>query len=116
MVVTTTGEAPEGHHAWTVWRRGGGLEDVLVSLARRRIDVRAQVVTRVDRTAVDLLQETFGSPFGLAWAGYRTNARRAALAQPLQGLHLVGAGMHPGSSIPYVGWGAAHVATRLGKA
>jgi phytoene dehydrogenase-like protein len=34
----------------------------------------------------------------------------------LPGLHLLGAGMHPGASIPYVVWGAAHVAERIGKA
>jgi UDP-galactopyranose mutase len=111
--LTTTGSAPAGHHAWPVQRRGSAQEDVLITLVRRGIDVREQVVTRVDRSAVDVIQETSGSSYGLAWAGWRAAARRAAQSNPLPGLHLLGASMHPGASVPYVAWGAAHVATRL---
>lgn len=116
LVLTTSGSAPPGQAAWTVWRRGSAQEDVLTTLARRGIDVRANVVARVNRSAVDLVAETGGSSYGLAWAGLRTHAQRAALGNPLPGLQLLGAGMHPGASIPYVVWGAAHVAERIGKA
>ncbi len=116
LVLTTSGSAPAGHAAWTVWRRGPAEEDVLVTLARRGIDVRKKVVTRVDRSPVDVVAETGGSPYGLAWSGWRAHAHRAALGNPLLGLHLIGASMHPGASIPYVVWGAAHVAERVGKA
>ena len=116
VVVTTTGSAPDGHRAWTVLRRGSAQEDVLLTMVRRGIDVRQQVVTRLDRTPVDLIRETAGSPYGLAWAGWRAHVQRAAQSQPVPGLHLLGASMHPGASIPYVAWGAAHVAARIGKA
>jgi UDP-galactopyranose mutase len=114
LVLTTTGTAPAGHHAWTVQRRGSVQEDVLISMVRRGVDVRDQVVTRVDRTSVDLIQETGGSSYGLAWAGWRAQAQRAAQTHPLPGLHLLGASMHPGASVPYVAWGAANVAALVG--
>jgi phytoene desaturase len=110
MLLTTDAQAPEGSHAWTVQRRGDAAEDVLLSLARRGIDVRDQVVSRVDRSAVDIVTETGGSPYGIAWDGWRAVARRAAHINPVVGLYLVGASTHPGSTIPYVAWGAAHVA------
>lgn len=116
LVLTTTGSAPDGHQAWTVLRRGSAQEDVLITMVRRGVDVRSQVVSRLDRTPVDLIQETGGSSYGLAWAGWRAHVQRSAQARPLPGLHLVGASMHPGSSIPYVAWGAAHVAELVGKA
>jgi UDP-galactopyranose mutase len=116
LVLHTAGVAPEGHRAWTVWRRGSALEDVAVSLARRRIDVRRQIVTRVDRGAVDIVGETSGSPLGLAWRGWRSAVDRAALIEPVRGLHLVGASVFPGAGMPYVAWGAAQVAARVGKA
>ncbi len=116
LVLTTSGSAPDGQHAWTVLRRGSAQEDVLVTMVRRGIDVRDKVVTRLDRTPIDLIQETGGSAYGLAWSGWRAHVQRAAQTSPLPGLHLVGASMYPGASIPYVAWGAAHVAARLGKA
>ncbi len=116
LVVSTTGQAPKGKHAWTVWRRGSAQEDVVLTMARRRIDVRKQVVTRIDRNPIELLHETAGSSYGLAWAGWRAHTQRAAQSHPLPGLYLIGASMHPGPSIPYVAWGAAHVAARIGKA
>ena len=116
LVVQTGGDAPAGHRAWTVWWRGSRPEDLLMHLVRRGIDVRRNVVTRVDRTPAELVNETGGSPFGLAWAGWRAQVERAAWSHPLPGLHLLGASQHPGASIPYVAWGAAHVAARIGKA
>lgn len=116
IVVTTTGAAPDGCQAWTVHHRGELGEDIVVTLVRRGLDVRHLVVARLERDAVAQIQATGASPYGLAWAGHRAHARRAALVQPLPGLHLVGAGVHPGAGIAYVGWGAAHVAARVGKA
>ncbi len=116
LVVRTTGSAPPGRRAWTVLRRGSTQEDVLITLVRRGIDVRRHVVTRVDRSPVDLINETNGSSYGLAWAGWRGHVQRAGQTHPVPGLYLLGASMHPGSSIPYVGWGAAQVAARIGKA
>ncbi|MDQ3484128.1 MAG: FAD-dependent oxidoreductase, partial [Actinomycetota bacterium] len=116
LVVNTRGIAPTGRQGWTVLRRGSAREDVLITLVHRGIDIRTNVVTRLDRTPVDLINETNGSSYGLAWAGWRAHVQRAAQTHPLPGLYLLGASMHPGSSIPYVGWGAAHVAARIGKA
>jgi phytoene dehydrogenase-like protein len=116
LAVHTGGQAPAGHHAWTVHRRGTAAEDVLVSLARRGIDVRDQVVVRVDRSPSDVIGEAGGSPYGIAWDGYRAYARRAALTAPAPGLYLVGAGVHPGAGVAFAAWGAAHVAARIGRA
>jgi UDP-galactopyranose mutase len=116
LVVHTRGQAPDGHRAWTVWRRGSAQEDVLVTLVRRGIDVRRQVVSRVDRSAVDVVSETAGSPLGIASAGWRAAVAWAGMGQPLPGLEAVGASVFPGAGIPYVAWGAAHVAARVGKA
>ena len=91
--------------------RGNASEDVLLSLARRGIDVRDKVVTRVDRSA--------GRPrHGDGWFAVRAGLGRLACAShaalltpiPLTGLYLLGASMHPGATIPYVAWGAAHAA------
>ena len=114
IVLTTTGSAPAGRAAWTIRHRSGPGEDVVSTLATRGVDIRGAVVTRVDKTAAQQLHEAGGSSYGLAWAGHRAHARRAALVHPLPGLHLVGAGVHPGATVPYVGWGAAHVASRVG--
>ncbi len=102
--------------AWTILRRGSDDVDVLTTLATRGIDVRSQVLARVDRSPDEVVAETGGSSYGFEWDGWRASARRAALTNPLPGLHLIGASMHPGSSIPYAAWGAAHVAERLGRA
>lgn len=116
MVLTTSGSASPGHHAWTIQWRDPAPEDVLATLKGHGIDVRAQVQTRIDRTPADLSAETRGASYGTAWDGWRPQARRAALDTGIRGLHLVGASVHPGSSLPYAVWGAAHVAARLGKA
>jgi phytoene dehydrogenase-like protein len=116
LAVRTSGRAGDGRRAWTVLRRGESGSDVLAVLAARGIDVRDHVLTRVDRSAADLIAECGGSPYGLAWAGYRTLAARSRFTAPMPGLHCLGASMHPGPGIPYVAWGAAHVAARIGSA
>lgn len=115
VVINIGGDAPSGCQAWTIWRRGGDDEDVLRTLARRGLDVAGQVVVRVDRTPEELIAETAGSPYGLAWDGWRPHVRRAAATVPLVGLHLLGASTYPGPGVPFVTWGAAQVATRIGK-
>jgi UDP-galactopyranose mutase len=116
LVLRTGGGAPNGHRAWTLLRRGSAQEDPLVTLARRGLDVRPRVVTRVDRSPVDILEESDGSPYGLAWEGWRRAVARAGLGHPVPGLYCIGASMHPGAGVPYVAWGAAHVADLVGKA
>ncbi|MBA2774473.1 MAG: NAD(P)-binding protein [Nocardioidaceae bacterium] len=116
IVITTTDAAPAGCRAWSVRHRGAPGEDIVVTMVGRGLDVRHLVVARLERDAVTQIRATGASAYGLAWAGHRAQARRAALVQPLRGMHLVGSGVHPGAGIAYVGWGAAHVAARMGKA
>lgn len=107
---------PSGDQAWTILHRSLTATDVLASLAGRGLDVRPLVVTQLTRTPGEILAQAGGSPYGLQWNGWRTHARRSAAGNPLTGLHLIGASMHPGSSVPYTAWGAAHVAELVGKA
>lgn len=116
LVLRPEGEAPPGHEAWTVLRRGNVGEDVLDALARHRVDVRHRVVTRVERSPADVVREVGGSPYGVRWAGPRTAQRRANNRTAVEGLYCVGAGAHPGAGIPLVGLGAALVAQQVGKA
>ncbi|MEJ7707959.1 MAG: NAD(P)/FAD-dependent oxidoreductase [Nocardioidaceae bacterium] len=105
-----------GAVAWTVLRRGDGGEDVLEIMAARGVDARACVVARIHRDPNEMIAELGGSPFGLQWDGWRAHAQQATFGNPLPGLHLIGTAMHPGPTIPYVAWGAAHVAARIGRA
>jgi phytoene dehydrogenase-like protein len=113
VVVSAGGTAPAGHCVRTVRMRGGTGDDVLAVMASRGLDLRADVVTRLD-----------GEPPGSAviddhdtgWDGWRAYLRRSALAEPVGGLYVLGARLTPGATIPEVGWTAAHVAGRIGKA
>jgi UDP-galactopyranose mutase len=116
LVVRPEAVAPEGHVGWTVLRRGNVGENTLDALARRGIDVREQVVVRVDRSPADIVRAAGGSSYGLRWAGPRTLEWRPTNQTPVQGLYLVGASAHPGAGVPLVGLGAAQVAQLVGKA
>jgi phytoene dehydrogenase-like protein len=115
LVLTTTGDAPPGGQAWTIQRRGRAAGDVLDALAVRGIDVRSKLVTRRDLTPAGF-GEAFGrSAYGLRWDRPRAYARRCAQQHPLTGLYLIGSSTHPGASMSYAAWGAAHAATLIGK-
>ncbi len=113
-------QAVSGRHAWTLLRWGQAADheelDPVTRLRERGIDVNARVVARVDRSPDEIADEAGGAPYGLAWSGGADYARRARHTHPMPGLHLLGASVHPGPGLPYVMWGAAHVATRIGKA
>ena len=116
LVVRTLGRAPDGHHAWTVHGRGRVDEDLLVALARHGLDVREQVVTRVD-----LSRARPGRPVGRvarrrAWAGRATVRRRLGPRTPVPGVYAAGAHATPGAGLPYVGLSAALVAQVVGPA
>ena len=115
LVVRTGGRAPVGHHAWTVHGRGRLAEDVLRALARHRIDVREQVVERVDRSPRDQV-EGGGSAMGVLWQGRQTVRRRLGPETPLPGLYAAGAHAAPGGQLPFVGLSAALVAQVIGPA
>jgi phytoene dehydrogenase-like protein len=116
LVVRTGGLAPAGGHAWTVHGRGRLAEDLLVALARHRIDVREQVVTRIDRSPRDLVETWGGSPLGVRWQGRATVRRRLGPDTPVPGVYAAGAHATPGSGLPFVGLSAALVAQAIGPA
>jgi UDP-galactopyranose mutase len=116
LVVRTGGRAPEGATAWTVHGRGRLAEDVTRALARRHLDIRPHVVTRVDRSPRDLVEQWGGSPLGVLWQGRATVRHRLGPDTPLPGVYAAGAHATPGAGLPYVGLSAALVAQAIGPA
>jgi phytoene dehydrogenase-like protein len=113
VVVSAGGHAPAGHRALTVRMRRRTGEDVLSVIAERGLDVRADLVTRLERDPPGAAA-TDGDD--VAWDGWRAHLRRSAYAEPVAGLFVLGALLTPAATIPEVGWTAAHVAGRIGKA
>lgn len=116
LVVRTGGQAPDGGAAWTVHGRGLLAEDILDALARHDIDIREQVVVRVDRSPRDLVERWGGSPLGLLWQGRATVRARLGPTTPVPGVYAAGAHATPGSGLPFVGLSAALVAQAVGPA
>ena len=116
LVVRTGGRAPAGAAAWTVLGRGHLAEDPLLALARHGIDVRRQVVARVDRSPRELVEQWGGSPLGMLWRGPRTAHERLGPRTPLAGVHGAGAHATTGLGLPFVGLSAALVAQVVGPA
>ena len=102
--------------AWTLLGRGRLDEDLVTALVRRGLDLRSQIVTRVDRSPRDLVTAWGGSPYGVRWQGRRTTFRRLGPATPVPGVYAVGAHATPGAGLPYVGLSAALVAQLVGPA
>ena len=115
LVVRTNGTAPDGSAAWTVLARGRLAEDVTLALARRGLDVRGALVTRVDRSPRDQAEELAGSAYGVLWQG-RATIRRKAEAAPYEGIVTAGAHAAAGAGLPFVGLSAAVAAERVGPA
>jgi UDP-galactopyranose mutase len=99
--------------AWTVHVRGRLLEDVTIALARHGLDVREQVVSRVDLGPRELVGRWGGSPYGLLWAGRNTVHQRLGPSTPIPGLYAAGAHATPGAGLPFVGLSAALVAQAI---
>ena len=116
LVVRTGGRAPEGSRAWTVLGRGRLAEDVLTALARQGLDVRRQVVARVDRSPRDLVERWGGSPHGMLWRGPRSARTRLGPRTPIPGVLTAGAHATTGSGLPFAGLSAALVAEVVGRA
>ena len=55
---------------------GGSPRTSLAALARHGLDVRAQVVTRLDRSPRELVEQWGGTPLGVQWQGRGTVRRR----------------------------------------
>ncbi|SFC05205.1 UDP-galactopyranose mutase [Nocardioides terrae] len=114
LVVRPGGRAPEGGHAWTVHVRGRIFEDILVALARHKVDVRDRVVSRVDLSPRDLVERWHGSPLGVVWRGRST--ARLGPTTPIAGVYAAGAHAVGGDGLPFVGLSAALVAQAIGPA
>jgi len=105
-----------GPRTLTVHGRGRLSEDILRALARHRIDLRAQVVARVDRSPRDQVELWGSSPLGVLWQGRGTVRERLGPRTPLAGVYAAGAHATPGAGLPFVGLSAALVATEIGPA
>ncbi|MDT0185497.1 FAD-dependent oxidoreductase [Microbacterium sp. ARD31] len=116
LVVRTGGRAPEGGAAWTVLGRGRLAEDPLLALARSGLDVRRQVVARVDLSPRELVEQWGGSPHGVLWQGPRTARTRLGPRTPVPGVLTAGAHATTGSGLPFTGLSAALVAELIGRA
>jgi len=116
LLVRTGGTAPDGGTALTVHGRGRLAEDILRALARHRIDLRADLVTRVDRSPRDQVEQWGGSPLGVLWQGRGTVRHRLGPQTPLAGVYAAGASATPGAGLPFVGLSAALVAQAVGPA
>jgi UDP-galactopyranose mutase len=116
LVVRTGGQAPDGGSALTLLGRGRLAEDIVVALARRGIDVRDRVRTRVDRSPSELAVAYGGSPYGVLWQGRGTLRHKLTGETPVRGVYC--AGVHAGawSALPFALLPAAQVAELLGKA
>lgn len=116
LVLRTGGQAPEGATPLTVHGRGRLAEDILLALARQGLDLRAQVIARVDRSPREQVEQGGGSPLGVLWQGRGTVRRRLGPRTPIPGVYAAGAHATPGAGIPYVGLSAALVAAAIGPA
>ncbi|QZY27980.1 phytoene desaturase family protein [Nocardioides coralli] len=115
LVVRTGGRAPAGHHAWTVLGRGRIAEDLVLALARQHLDLRARIVTRVERSPRSQVEHT-GSAMGVLWQGRGTVRHRLGPTTPVPGVYAAGAHATPGGQVPFVGLSAALVAQAIGPA
>lgn len=108
--------APEGGTAWTLHGRGKIAEDMVDALVRHGIDVRDQLVTRVDLSPRDLVEHWHGSPMGVLWQGRGTVRSRLGPSTPIPNVYVAGAHGAPGAGVPFVAQSAALVAGLIGPA
>ena len=116
FVVRSAGRAPAGGAAYTVHGRGKLSEDILKALARHQLDLRRELVTRVDLSPKDLVTQWRTSPYGVLWAGRGTVRSRLGPHTPVEGVYAAGAHATPGAGLPFVGLSAALVAQVVGPA
>lgn len=116
ITVHTDGHAPEGKAAWTLLGRGKLSEDLVVALARKKIDIRDAIEVRIDRSPKELVQHLSGSPSGVLWQGRSTIRDRLGTVTPLPHVYAAGAHTGGGGWVPFVGLSAALVADEIGPA
>ena len=102
--------------AWTLLGRGRIDEDLVTALVRRGIDVRSQIVARVDRTPRDQVEAWGGSPLGVLWQGQADSVQATGSGDACAGVYAAGAHATPGAGLPFVGLSAALVAQLVGPA
>jgi len=115
VLVRTGGQAPPGHQAWTVEHQPDD-EDVVLTMARRGIDVRTAVVARSTSTPAEVVDERGASGAGIRWRGYRSGLRRPVPITPIDHLYRIGADVHPGPGLVAAGLAVAQVAEAVGRA
>lgn len=116
ITVRPSGSGPDGGVGWTLHGRGKIAEDMVVALARHGIDVRDHVVTRVDLSPRQLVEQWRGSPVGVLWQGRGTVRHRLGPTTPIGGVYVAGAHGAPGAGVPFVTQSAALVAQVIGPA
>lgn len=115
VLVRTGGSGPAGCTGWSLEHHAGA-GDVLTALARRGLDVRDAVVTRLDLSAAEVVRQSDGSPAGMRWQGWRSGLSPPTAATAVRGLLRAGPGVHPGPGLTAEGLGAAQVAAVVGEA
>ncbi len=110
IVVRTRGTAV------TTLVRGQLGEDVLTHLARHKIDLRERVVTRIDLSPRELVEQWGGSPLGVRWHGRSTTRHRMSPRTPIPDVYAVGAAAAHGPGLAFVGLTAAVAAQAIGPA
>ena len=116
VTVRTDGTAPDGKAAWTLLGRGKLSEDIVVALARKKLDIRDAIEVRIDRSPRELVEHYSGSPFGVLWQGRATVRDRLSTVTPLPHVYAAGAHTGGGGWLPFVGLSAALVAEEIGPA
>ena len=116
VTIRTDGRAPDGKAAWTLVGRGTVSEDLVVALARKKLDVRDAIEVRLDRSPRELVEQWSGSPSGVLWQGRATIGDRLGTVTPLPHVHAAGAHTGGGGWVPFVGLSAAVVAEQIGPA
>jgi phytoene dehydrogenase-like protein len=116
VTIRTDHVAPDGRTSWTLLGRGMVSEDLTLALARKRLDVRELVETRIDRSPRDVVEHYSGSPSGVLWQGRATLRERLGTVTPLPGVYAAGAHTGGGGWVPFVGLTAALVAQAVGPA
>lgn len=114
VLVRTGGTGPDGCTGWSLEHHAGP-DEVLASLARRCLDVRAAVMARLDVSPAEVVRQDGGSPAGMRWQGWRSGLARPTVTTAVPGLLRAGPGVHPGPGIVAEGLGAAQVAMLIGS-
>ena len=116
VTVRSDGTAPDGKAAWTLLGRGTLSEDIVVALARKKLDVRDAIEVRIDRSPREQVEHYSGSPIGVLWQGRATIRDRLSTVTPLKHVYAAGAHTGGGGWVPFVGLTATLVAEEIGPA